>query len=538
MLFPRLTSVRGQLVLWYLGVLAAVLLALGFFQTLTLGGYLRTAMADSMRSAAGTELAVLGPCFISSTSDLSTDAQTLAGLLGSHDTAVKIVLRNGQVKADHGLGPPGATHALRLSDATIQRVIDTARPVVALGSADVAVNLCSNTPQAVAARERFHRILHAQDHSGVQDGNRLLVAVPLGPPNKVLGFAILGRSLTSANNTLSQERLVFGLGGAIALLLSALIALPIINRALRPLRRVATIAEEIAAGDLERRANLPHVPDETGRLGKAFDLMVDRLQTALTNATASEERMRHFLADASHELRTPLTVLQGTSQVLLRQKDPDPAALRAGLIDIHEEAVRLSRLVDNLLTLTRLDEGQALDPQPVHVRSFLDEFVARYAGAWPERKLDVHEAELDGATAYVDPEALRRVLTNLVENASRYSAPTGGITLEGSLSKESVTVAVSDEGPGLTPQDAERVFERFYRVSKSRSRRSGGTGLGLAIVAALIDQSGGEVRLQTGPDRGTTVAFTLPLFDETSSSAPHAATPDHHSSRHNGTHSA
>jgi signal transduction histidine kinase len=513
MLFPRLTSVRGQLVLWYLVVLAVVLLALGIFQTVTLGGYLRTAMADSMRNASGAELAVLGPCFISSPADLKTDAQTLAGLLGSHDTAVKIVSRDGHVLADHGLGPPGATHALRLSDVTIQQVIDTARPVVALGSATLTTDVCSNSPQAVAARERFHRILHSQNQSGFQVGNRLLVAIPLGPPNKIVGFAILGNSLTSANNTLSQERVVFALGAAVALLLSALIAVPLINRALRPLRRVATIAEDIAAGDLEKRANLPHVPDETGRLGKAFDLMVDRLQAALTEATASEERMRHFLADASHELRTPLTVLRGTSQVLIRQHQADPEQLRAGLIDIHQEAVRLSRLVDNLLTLTRLDEGQVLDPQPVQVRSFLDDFVDRYGGAWPERKLEVRYSELDGTTAYVDPEALRRVLTNLVENAARYSAPAGQITLEGSGSPTAVSLAVSDEGPGLAQQDADRIFERFYRANKSRSRRSGGTGLGLAIVEALVAQSGGELHLDTGPERGTTVAFTLPIYD-------------------------
>ena len=513
MLFPRLTSVRGQLVLGYLLVLAVVLLGLGIFQTVTLGGYLRTAMADSMRSASGAELAVLGPCFISSPADLKTDAQTLAGLLGSHDTAVKIVSRDGQVLADHGLGPPGATHPLRLSDATIQRVINSARPVVALGSTTLTTDLCSNSPQAVIERERFHRILHSQNHSGIQDGNRLLVAIPLGPPNKIVGFAILGNSLTSANNTLSQARLVFGLGAIVALLLSALIALPLINRALRPLRRVTIIAEDIAAGDLEKRANLPHVPDETGRLGKAFDLMVDRLQTALTEATASEERMRHFLADASHELRTPLTVLRGTSQVLLRQSQPDPEALHAGLVDIHEEAVRLSRLVDNLLTLTRLDEGQVLDPQPVQVRSFLDDFVDRYGGAWPERRFEARYSQLDGTTAYVDPEALRRVLTNLVENAARYSAPAGKIILEGSATSSYVNLAVSDEGPGMATQDAEHIFERFYRANKSRSRRSGGTGLGLAIVEALVEQSGGELHLDTGPERGTTVTFTLPMRD-------------------------
>lgn len=230
--------------------------------------------------------------------------------------------------------------------------------------------------------------------------------------------------------------------------------------------------------------------------------------------------MRHFLADASHELRTPLTVLRGTSQVLLRQQTADPDLLRAGLTDIHEEAVRLSRLVDNLLTLTRLDEGQVLDPQPVQVRSFLDDFVDRYGGAWPERRFEVQSTELDGTTAYVDPEALRRVLTNLVENAARYSAPAGPITLQGSSSASTVTLAVSDEGPGLSPQHAERIFERFYRANKSRSRRSGGTGLGLAIVAALVAQSGGELHLDTGPDRGTTVAFTLPTYDP---SAPHQA---------------
>jgi two-component system OmpR family sensor kinase len=202
--------------------------------------------------------------------------------------------------------------------------------------------------------------------------------------------------------------------------------------------------------------------------------------------------------------------------VLLRQNSPDPAALRAGLVDIHEEAKRLSALVDNLLTLTRLDEGNVLDPQPVHLRSFLDDFIDRYGGAWPDRTLEIRDADVNGASAYVDPEALRRVLTNLVENAARYSAPAGPIMLEGHTSDHFVTVAVIDEGPGLAPQDADHVFERFYRVSKSRSRRSGGTGLGLAIVAALVEQSGGDVRLDTGPERGTTVAFTLPIFDESS----------------------
>jgi two-component system OmpR family sensor kinase len=505
MLFPRLTSVRGQLVLWYLGALAAVLLAMGVFQALQLGGYLRSTMEESMRSSAAAELRVLGPCFITSQSDHQTDALSLAQLLGSHDTAVKIVTLRGAVLADHGLGPPGATRPLVLSADIIRRVITTAQPVPSLagpGQSDV----CSHTPGTSGAARRT-----TYGHRGsVVDSNLLLVAVPIGPPGQSFGYAILGRSLNANNATLSQFRAVFALAAAIALVLSALVALPIINRALRPLRRIATTAEAIAGGDLEKRANLPRVPDEIGRLGKAFDTMVDRLQTALTEATASEERMRHFLADASHELRTPLTVLRGTSQVLLRHDVANADDLRAGLADIYEEAVRLSRLVDNLLTLSRLDEGHVLDPQPVGVRPFLDDFVERYGGAWPERTVRTDDGALDGALAHVDPEALRRVLTNLVENAARYSKPTGAITLSGESAGTTVTLAVSDEGPGLTAEDAERVFERFYRVSKSRSRRSGGTGLGLAIVAALVEQSGGQVRMDTGPERGTTVFITLP----------------------------
>ncbi len=496
--------------LWYMGVLAAVLLALGFFQSVTLGGYLRTATAQSMFNASGSELAILGPCFISSSADLSSYAQTLARLLGSHDTAVKIVSRDGFPLADHGSGPPGRTHPLKLSDATIHNAIRSAESVVALPSNDDQIDLCGSSPAALAERERYHRISRLNQSDGIEVGNTLLVAVPLGPPGRVVGYSILGQSLTSVNDILNKARFVFASGAAIAMLLSFLIAMPLINRALGPLRRVARTAELIAEGDLEKRANLPHVPDETGRLGKAFDTMVDRLQAALNEATASEERMRHFLADASHELRTPLTVLRGTSQVLLRQDSDLPSDIRAGLTDMHEEAVRLSRLVDNLLALSRIDEGQMLDPRHVNVRSFLEEFVDRYGGAWPDRRLVVRGAALDGSVAYVDPEALRRVLTNLIENSARYSNPEGPITVQGGADENHVTVSVSDIGPGLAPHEAAHIFERFYRVNKSRSRRSGGTGLGLAIVAGLVEQSGGSLSLDTAPDRGTTVTITLP----------------------------
>jgi len=237
---------------------------------------------------------------------------------------------------------------------------------------------------------------------------------------------------------------------------------------------------------------------------------IECLQEALSSATASEQRMRQLLADASHELRTPLTVLRGASQMLIRRPSLDQPEVDAALTAINKEATRLSRLVDDLLSLSRLDAGQPLHPLPVALSRFLEDFTACYTPAWPERTITLDRSTLNGAQVYVDPEALTRILINLVENAARYSTAGKPILIRGEVVGGAVSIQVQDQGPGLSPEDARRVFERFYRGSKSRSQRSGGSGLGLAIVRALVGQSRGEIHLDTGPDRGTTFAITLP----------------------------
>lgn len=513
MIRRQIRSLRGRLVLWYLGVLAVLLLALGVFQSLTLASYLRTTTFDSLRDTARSELAVLGPCFIRSSGDLGNNAQRLAELLGSREIAVKIVTPSGATLADHGFGAPGSIHAMTLAAATIRSLI--ASPASST-SQPVSARTCLRPPSSGLSETTTRNALPTRVDTG--PGHVLLVSVPLGPPGRVVGFALLGRSLSQADATVHRAWVVFGLGALMALLVAVLVAVPIINRALRPLNRVARTAEAIADGDLEQRANLAASMEEVGRLGKAFDTMVDRLQGALSSATSSEQRMRQFLADASHELRTPLTVLRGTSQVLLRH-DVDVEEQQRALGAIHLEATRLSRLVDDLLTLSRLDAGQEYDPRPVPVRRFVEDFVARYGSAWPERTITISVAGWDGAEAYVDPEALRRMLTNLIDNAARYSRQGEAIALSGRSTSATVSILVRDAGPGLSPEDAERIFERFYRASKSRSRQSGGTGLGLSIVHALAEASGAGIRIDTGPDRGTVVDLILPNAPDAPSSA-------------------
>jgi two-component system OmpR family sensor kinase len=503
----RLTSIRGQLVLLYLAILTLLLIGLGVFQSLTLRSYLRSSAVASVRRSAYSELNILGPCYIRSSGDLQRHAFILAKLLGSRDTAVTIVTPTGAALASHSMGPPGASHPLRLSGSTIRQLIANARPDVA--NAPISSVKCPTGTVLNVHESAHHNPPVDWGGSLVTGGKRLLIAVPLGLSPNPVGYAILGRSLGSENNTASRVLLVFVLGALSVLILAALVALPLINHALRPLRRVADTASAIAAGDVSQRANLTRSRDEIGRLGMAFDAMVDRLQSAIGTASASEERMRRFLADASHELRTPVTVLRGTSQVLLNQTGHEKPEYRAALEDMHEEAVRLARLVDDLLTLSRLDDGQYLAPERVEIRPYLEEFLDRYARLWERRPIHADVEELDGAAAWVDREALRRILTNLVDNAARYSRPGAPITISGRTGPDSVSLSVADTGPGLSAEQAAHVFERFYRANPARTRNSGGSGLGLSIVQGLTQQSGGQISFDTAPDRGTTVTLRL-----------------------------
>jgi two-component system OmpR family sensor kinase len=224
--------------------------------------------------------------------------------------------------------------------------------------------------------------------------------------------------------------------------------------------------------------------------------------------------MRRFLADASHELRTPLTALRGTSQVLLRAPDLDAPEVAAAVEGIHQEAVRLSNLVNDLLTLTRLDAKESLHPEEIPLGTFMDDFRDRYAGAWPTREIEFDRSAFDGAHIWADPDAVRRMLLNVVDNAAKYSEAPSPILVTGDAGPDEVTIRIEDRGPGLSAEEREHVFDRFYRGGRDRSRRPGGSGLGLSIVQALAQRSAGSVSFETEPGRGTTVAITLPTNAE------------------------
>jgi two-component system, OmpR family, sensor kinase len=494
-------SLRGRILLSYLGLLALTLVGLGIFQSSVLSGYLHDTAVDNIALPARSELEVLGPCFVRSSKDLHRNAQVLASLLGSGTTGVKIVDRRGAALADHAVGVPGRAEPLQLSAATIRDLI-AAVPIRKTRGGRNAPGGC--TPESAGGRAPRPTFASRTDDDFV------LVAVPLGQPGWPVGYAVLGRPLDNVNDTLERVRTIFAVGAFAALFLSGLALFVLTGLALRPLRRVTATAEEIAAGDLGRRTNV-RSHDEVGRLASAFDRMIGRLEDAFSKVTESEQQMRRFLADASHELRTPLTALRGTSQVLLRAPDPGAPEVVAGIAGIHQEAVRLSDLVNNLLTLTRLDAKEPLHPEEIPLASFMDDFRDRYSRAWPTRQVEFDEGAFDGAHVWADPDAVRRMLLNVVDNAVKYSESPSEIVVTADTAPEEVTIRVRDHGPGLSAEEQEHVFDRFYRGGRGRSQRTGGSGLGLSIVQALAERSAGSVSLETELERGTTVKITLPV---------------------------
>ncbi|MFI7033807.1 ATP-binding protein [Microbispora rosea] len=324
-------------------------------------------------------------------------------------------------------------------------------------------------------------------------------------------FRVAAISLADIDGTVSRLAVIV-LGVGLAVLVALGVACYwLVRRSLRPLGEIERTAEAIAAGDLSRRVPLRHRRTEMGRLGRSINGMLAQIETAFREREASQERMRRFMADASHELRTPLTSIRGFAELYRQQNSQDPVLL---LRRIEDQAVRMGLLVDDLLLLARLDQQRPLERRPVDVLSLAAGAVLDAQTLAPDREIDLLRLDDSDEPVRVlgDEARLRQVVGNLVGNALRHTpAGTAFRVGVGIVSGSQVLIEVADDGPGLGPGDAERVFERFYRADPSRSRsHSGGTGLGLSIAAALVHAHGGTITADSEPGRGAVFRVRLP----------------------------
>jgi two-component system OmpR family sensor kinase len=346
------------------------------------------------------------------------------------------------------------------------------------------------------------KIIHASARSG-SDGFRV-AAYPVPGGRGTVVVALPERDL---NQTLAKLGTIELLASLAVLAALALLTLSVVKLGLAPLERMQRAASSIAAGTLNRRVEPAHDSTEVGRLGLALNEMLRRIQEAFAKREASEERMRRFLADASHELRTPLSSVRGYAELFRLGMTEEPGELAQAMRRIEAESERMSELVEDLLTLARLDQVRAPARDSVDLASLVGELVLDARLSAPKRAIG-YRARGD-AHVIGDAGQLRRVMSNLVSNAIRHTPEQTPIELSLEDHGDEVTFTVRDRGPGLAPGTEAEVFERFWRGDSARGRSDGGSGLGLAIVAAIVSAHGGYCSASSPEDGGA--LFTIAL---------------------------
>ena len=375
--------------------------------------------------------------------------------------------------------------------------------------------------------------------------------------NQATGTLIVGADLGDINKTIGSLAVTVLIIGLIVVCILALAIVLVVRASLRPLVDIEETAGEIAAGHLNRRVPERDPRTEIGSLGRSLNTMLSQIETAFHKqedseaaAHRSEERMRRFVADASHELRTPVTAIRGFAEYyrqrggLVRRWDRDQEAVQAanaseatGLMPddvdrimqrVEKEAARMGLLVEDLLLLARLDQQRPLARQPVDLLSLAADAVHDARLLAPARAIDLSVQPGAAFLVMGDEARLRQVIGNLMSNALTHtpdgtaieiSLSTGTLDPQAGDHSPAVLLDVTDHGPGMTPEQARRVFERFYRADQARTRTAGGrttggSGLGLAIVRALVAAQGGVTSVRTVEGQGATFRIALPLAPE------------------------
>ncbi len=385
-------------------------------------------------------------------------------------------------------------------------------PSTAPGAADY-FTVAATKSGGPAFRVRVSRGTLLNDVTGTTQSVIIVVGEPIGGTTSTLHTLLLIELAVTA--------------GALALALAG--GWWLVRLGLRPLEDVERTADSIAAGNLDQRVPGADEATEVGRLARALNVMLERIQVAFSARVASENRLkesdrhlRQFVADASHELRTPIAAVSAYAELFERGAADHADDLPRVFSGIRAETARMDRLVSDLLTLARFDEGLPIQIVPTELVGLGAEAVhtaSTVGPQWPVEFTASHPVEVMG-----DPTRLRQVIDNLLANVRAHTPEGTSATVRVDEDGTMAEIVVKDSGPGMPSEEAARVFERFYRVDASRARNHGGSGLGLSIVAAIVAAHGGTVSAKSAPGEGMTVTVRLPVIPETIEMAETAET--------------
>ena len=458
-----LRSVRLRLTLWYVLLLAVILAAFSAGIYLTLRHSLYDNLDDSIQNRADVLLDIVR---------YEGNQPTLAGVVSSDD-------------------PNQEESFVRVFGASGELTFDNSA-----AAGDVPID--GRAVESALAGKTVTRSVNVGETFRVQ-------SLPIERHGQIGGVLEVGQSLDDVSDTLQTLLFIVGIAYPATLLVASLGGVFLAGRALSPVDRITRLARRISAEDLGQRLNLRSPDDEVGRLARTFDEMIARLDDAF-------RRQRQFTADASHELRTPLTAIKGQIDVAL-QRQRDPAAYRQVLQVVNEEVDRMMRLVGSLLTLTRADAGQIpLAFEAVGLRDVVDAAVEQVRPMASERGIELRLISGPAVTLRADEDLLLQLLLNLLDNAAKYTPAGGQVTVGWNVGAGQVELWVRDTGIGIASDHLPHLFDRFYRVDKTRSRAAGGAGLGLAISRWIAEAHGGSVHAESSPGEGSKFTVRLPTL--------------------------
>ncbi|TAK35779.1 MAG: HAMP domain-containing protein [Chloroflexota bacterium] len=347
------------------------------------------------------------------------------------------------------------------------------------------------------------------------NGDKLRVySLPLTVDGRTMGLVQVARTLTPIEDTLARLHILLTLGVVLCLALCMAVGWLLAHTALSPLDEMTKTAQTIGqARDFSQRVQHRGPPDEIWKLADTFNGMLEQLESSYAELQAAYEQVeaslssqRRFTADASHELRTPLTTILGNASLLQQTDEMTAEDRQASIAQIHAEAERMNRLVQDLLALARLDAGQSTPRQPVDLRSLVDEVTAQ--GRLLAQGVEVRMGDLSEAVVEGDRDHLKQLLLILVDNALKYTRQGGQVILSLRCASRFAEVLVRDTGVGIARRDLPHIFERFYRGD--RARKAGGTGLGLSIAQRIAREHGGHIAVDSEPGRGSMFTVRLP----------------------------
>ncbi|HEV2361978.1 MAG TPA: HAMP domain-containing sensor histidine kinase [Acidimicrobiales bacterium] len=357
------------------------------------------------------------------------------------------------------------------------------------------------------------RVAYLTVRSATTGGPTFRVRASVLPDGDVLVLAV---PLTQSASTLHRLLLTESIVTAAAILLALLLGLWLVRIGLRPLVSAERTAEAIAEGRLDERVPGESSRTEVGRLARALNTMLARIESAFAardetekQLRVSEARMRQFVGDASHELRTPIAAVGAYAELFERGASDDPADLARVMEGIRAETSRMQHLVEDLLTLARLDEQREPELWAVEVVGLAADAVRTSSTVGPEWPVELVAAE--PVEVMADRMRLRQVLDNLLANVRAHTPAGTSAVVRVSRSENAAVIEVSDNGPGMDSDQVPHVFDRFFRADSSRTRSSGGAGLGLAIVAGIVESLGGTIAAVSSPGAGMAITIRLPL---------------------------